>query len=123
MDDTAGMARIGMKRRIESVPKKPSHPTAINGEIEYRATIISVSKCELPDDYRTLPIIFSNEDIIIRSTYIGHQLRHTFNDKLGSSAKEGCKKRENVFGIKEHSELTKFGRTIQRKSLGTDRYR
>ncbi len=35
MDVTDGMARIGMKKRIESVPNKPSHPTAINGEIEY----------------------------------------------------------------------------------------
>ena len=35
--DTAGMARMGINRTIDSVPKRPSHPTAMRGEIEYRA--------------------------------------------------------------------------------------
>jgi len=35
--DTEGMARIGMKRRTDSVPKKPSQPTATRAETEYRS--------------------------------------------------------------------------------------
>jgi len=32
-----GIAKMGMKRITDSVPKKPSHPTAMRGEIEYLA--------------------------------------------------------------------------------------
>lgn len=34
---TDGMDKIGINKRIERVPKNPSHPTAIKGEMEYRA--------------------------------------------------------------------------------------
>ena len=78
------MARIGIKRIIDSVPKKPSHPTAMRGDIEYRAVRCHLSGADGTSFQETYPLFFLKQDMSgMTSDVIAI---HTFNDKLSRGA-------------------------------------
>ena len=77
------MARMGIKRIIDSVPKKPSHPTAMRGLIEYWAERVSL-KIDGTCFLETYPLFFLKQSMSrMSSDFIAP---HTFDDKLGRGA-------------------------------------